>query len=359
MNTVRIIPAASAEWTEWLDRAPHDFYHSAAYHRFSQEQGEGSGFLAVYGSRDRFVAWPYLLREAGGMTDIGSVYGYPGPVCLVCEGEADFTAQARREIEEAWRQQRAVSVFSRLHPVLGNQRWADDPSCLVSPGYTVAIDLSLSPEDVLRNYNRKLRQELRYAKEAGVSVFIDSDWRHLDDFMRLYHHTMERNSAAPGYFFSEDYVRRFREAMAPHAVLMIAASGRNVIAACIFVEYGDWVQAHLEGADERYLAVSPFKVMVDEERIRGQQEGRKWLHLGGGRGGSEDPLFTVKRRFSPLHFPFFTFRKVLNQAAYDELTRCRRAEAERAGQVFEPNGFFPAYRAPARETRVLTGAATS
>jgi hypothetical protein len=360
MNTIRVLPAGSAEWPEWLALAPHDFYHSSQYHRFSQEQGEGAAFMVVSGGRDRFVAWPYLLRDVGQShaTDIGSVYGYSGPVCHGCEPGDAFAKQAMIEIEEAWRQQGAVSSFSRLHPLLENHRWIGDQSCLSQHGHTVAIDLTLSPDEVLRRYNRKLRQELRYAREAGVETFIDEEWRYLDDFMALYHHTMQRNGAASGYFFSADYIRQFRKAMAPHAVLMVAVSGQKTIAACIFVEYGDHIQAHLEGADEQYLPVSPFKVMVDDERIRGQSSGRKRLHLGGGRGGAEDALFTVKRRFSPLHFPFFTFRKVLRQPAYNELTEGRRVEAARAGRVFEPNGFFPAYRAPAGDHKVLTGAAS-
>jgi len=351
MNSLRILQAGDPEWSEWLALAPHDFYHSSAYHSFSEEQGEGRAFLAVYGSRDRFIAWPYLLRDVSfdsaqtGYTDITSVYGYGGPVCRGCEPHDEFVGQGAHAIEDAWREQKVVATFSRLHPVLENHHWVQDSSCLLGHGHTIALDLSLAGEELQRSYNRKLRQELRYAREGGVKTFIDEDWLHFEDFLRLYHHTMSRNYAGSGYFFSEDYFRQFRRALAPDAVLMVAAVGQKIVAACIFVEYGDRIAAHLEGADEDYLSVSPFKVMVDDERARGHAAGRKWLHLGGGRGGKEDSLFTVKRRFSPLQFPFYTFRKVLQQTVYDDLIQARRRQAEELGVPFEPDGFFPAYRA--------------
>jgi hypothetical protein len=357
MNTVQIVRASDSSWSEWLEGAVHDFYHTAAYHAFSEEQGEGAAYLALYGNRDRFAAWPYLLRDDCECRDIGSVYGYSGPVWRGCQPGDTFLAEAMREIHDAWKQQGAVSAFARLHPLLENHLWIGDTGSLSGHGHTVAIDLTLSPDEVLRNYNRKLRQELRYARVGGVETFIDTEWRHFDDFMRLYHHTMDRNGAESLYFFSDHYFRRLKHALGHHAVLMIATVGQKVIAACIFVEYGDYVQAHLEGADEEYLSVSPFKLMVDDERVRGQAAGRKLLHLGGGRGGREDTLFTVKRRFSPLQRPFFTFRKVLDQKLYDGLLQQRRLASEEAGQEFAPGGFFPAYRMPMKQKSVLAGGA--
>src|SRR4051812_15662803 len=83
-DCLRLIPVTSPEWMEWLAGVAHDFYHTAAYHLLAQEFGEGEAFLAVYGDRTRFVAWPHLVRriaecpglEDSAAKDVASVYGY-------------------------------------------------------------------------------------------------------------------------------------------------------------------------------------------------------------------------------------------------------------------------------------------
>ena len=81
-----------SQWDEQLRYVDHDFYHTAAYHQFSEEQGEGKAFLAVYREGDnRRLLWPYLLRRidglgSGGYFDVTSVYGYPGPLGVGLRG---------------------------------------------------------------------------------------------------------------------------------------------------------------------------------------------------------------------------------------------------------------------------------
>src|SRR6266566_2291394 len=83
-----LIPAHSRAWDEWMRRVAHDVFHTRSYHAFSQACGEGEGYLAVHGTRSRFIAWPYLLRPIDDTLamrklnwyDITSVYGYSGPV---------------------------------------------------------------------------------------------------------------------------------------------------------------------------------------------------------------------------------------------------------------------------------------
>ncbi|OWK18879.1 hypothetical protein AJ88_03075 [Mesorhizobium amorphae CCBAU 01583] len=79
--TVLLSPSDPA-WDEWLGRAPHDFYHRAAYHAFAERMGEGRAWMVVHGTPERFMAWPYVASFEDGRTDANSVYGYTGPVGL-------------------------------------------------------------------------------------------------------------------------------------------------------------------------------------------------------------------------------------------------------------------------------------
>ena len=181
-----LIPAAAtAEWQRWLDPAPHDFYHTAAYHQFSQDSGEGRALLAVCGSPARYLAWPYLLRPIAGTPwrDVASVYGYPGPVACGCGPpvgcgcgpDASFLAEARSEIASFWRRQNAVSAFTRFHPLLENHALAE-PGDLHPGGQTVSIDLTLDDDACWRDYRRDLRHAVRRARRLGLTTVFDESW---------------------------------------------------------------------------------------------------------------------------------------------------------------------------------------
>jgi hypothetical protein len=354
-------------WDEWVLRAPHDIYHTAAYHRFAQEQGEGTALLAVYGTAHRFLAWPYLLRRiethgAGSqfLNDITSVYGYSGPVASGCEISDDFVKSAITAIQDVWRCQNAVSAFARFHPLLETHRWLVETIAgdgVTGNGKTVSVNASISDEESFRTYTRILRQEITAARKVGLRTEVDETWSSADEFLRLYHQTMIRNRAPVSYRFSSEYISDLKQKLGSHAVLLNTKLEGRIVLSCIWLSYGSWMHAHLEGADENYLRYSPFKVMIDDVRRWAGERGYQALHLGGGRGGKEDSLFAFKARFSRLHHAFCTGRFILNQQAYDDLCEARRQEAAGLGMLFEPAGFFPAYRAVLVDSRSSPGAA--
>ena len=92
-----ILCPADSNWNAWLERAPHDFYHRAAYYAFAERMGEGRAQLLVYGAEEQFLAWPYLLTaiDDSERMDASSVYGYSGPVGVGLD-DADFRARAWR-----------------------------------------------------------------------------------------------------------------------------------------------------------------------------------------------------------------------------------------------------------------------
>jgi hypothetical protein len=351
-ESLHLIGAAAAnEWSRWLEPVPHDFYHTAGYHRFSAESGEGRAFLAVYGSPDRYLAWPYLLRAISRerLCDVTSVYGYPGPLAFRCTAGDPFLDRARRGIEELWRSQHVVSVFTRFHPLLENQRWAeggfpDADGGVSAGGSTVSIDLTCEPAAVWRDYQAGLRNRILRGRRLGLLTEPDDSWSRLEDFVRLYHATMARNHALPFYFFSVDYFRRLKRALGSQAVLMVTRLHGVIAAAGIFVGCGGIVQNHFCVNHEAYLRLSPSKVLLDDARLWAAAGGNRVFHLGGGRGGAQDSLFAFKAAFSRRRHRFYTGRWILNVEAYRSLC---------SGLPASARDFFPAYRAPGAASRCL------
>lgn len=360
-DQVRLIPARSAEWASWLEEAPHDFHHSPAHHLVWEAAGHGEAWLAVAGTPEKFLAWPYLLRRipsreaaAEGLLDITSVDGYAGPLARGCAPGDPFLEAARRAIFERWSQLRVVSVFARFHPLLANQEWIrQSPACpgLMTPpepdrlfaglrheGHTVSIDLRLEDAETHREYRETHRRHIRRARRAGLTVDSGDSPRNFHDFVGLYHHTMRRNQAGAHYYFSEEFLLRLYRGLAPRASIHAARLDGRTVAAAFITEYGGIVQYLLGGSSEAAHELSPMKLLLEDVRRWARGRGNHTFHLGGGRGcRDDDPLAYFKTGFSRRRHCFYTGRWILDQPGYDRL-------AGEAGTT--DSSFFPAYRTP-------------
>ena len=361
ISSAQLVRACSPEWDEYLTRVPHDFFQTAKYHAFSAVES-GEAWLLLYGNRDKFVAWPYLLQTvdaAAGLgtqlRDVTSVYGYSGPIAHNCLEDKEFLSKAWEAFVEAWCAQMVVSVFTRFHPILGNQGWLQSeettPGVLghtYKEGKTVAIDLSRSPEAIWADYHRKLRQHLRgVERQQEFTTLHDPEWEHLDEFISMYYATLQRNNAAPFYFFSRDYFIALKETLGTHGSLFLCIWDGTVGAALLLIEYRGIVSVHLAASDDRCSALSPNKWLFHAAQLHARSRGNRFLHIGGGRGSrDDDPLFRFKALFSSVHLPFYTGRWVLDAAAYDFLTAERRRQAGLPGDSYLAPTYFPIYRAP-------------
>jgi carbamoyl-phosphate synthase large subunit len=375
---INLIRGDDPAWDEWLNVVPRDVYHTAAYHRFASESGEGEPFLAVVGDRSRGVAWPYLLRRVADVeglagsdaTDVGSVYGYAGPLVWGSRLGDPFLSAAWAEVVALWRQQRAVSAFARFHPLLRNEFvvhgsladlglgereanahhrsirsevFGPGRGAVVPVGLTVSLDCTLDDAAATNLYARALRQHINAARRVGLVTEHEDDWAALPTFTRIYRETMVRNDAPFYYHFDEGYFLRLRVALAGRVHLLVTRMGDAVAAAGLFTECGGIAQAHLIATDYALEAPSPCKVLLDDARVWARQRGNTVLHLGGGRGGRHDSLFRVKREFSPRRHLFSTGRWILDPTLYVDLAEAHRSALSSRGPADQ--SFFPAYRA--------------
>ena len=336
------------EWDEWLHQAPHDFYHLAAYHALSERTGEGRAYMLVHGNSDQFLAWPYLLRELDDEhTDGTSVYGYSGPTGRGLEDER-FLASAWSELRTLWSAQRLVTIFTRFHPLLENDRFcrgfhgADMPAGgeVIRFGRSVSIDLSLDQDERRAQYPQPLRQEIKRAERLGLVVELDKDWTHFPYFIKYYRETMKQSGATDRYLFSDSYFNGLRRSLSGIGHLAVAKLSEEPVAALIFTAYGRIASAHLTGANAAFTGYSPLKCLIDYACEFSRTLGADQLHLGAGRGGMEDSLFDFKARFSPLRHHFLGGRWIL-----DREMNTRMSQRLPADQLVG-DGFFPTYRTP-------------
>lgn len=346
-----IIGPTDSRWKAFLAESPHDFYHLPEYLSFSaaHEGGEPIAFYAET-AEARFLA-PLLLRAVppvleapDGWRDASTPYGYPGPLCA---GSADPATLQRllAALHDTLGAAGAVTAFLRLHPLFPLPLSAAGGSCeLVTHGSTVVVDLARSNDEMWSETNAGHRNGINKLRRKGFTVRID-DWSLFPDFLEIYQATMRRVGASDFYLFSDAYFGGLRQALGDkrlHLFAVMSPEG-GVAAAGLFTTVCDIVQFHLSGTAPEFMRQAPSKLMLDEARRWAKESGKRWFHLGGGVGGTSDPLFEFKAGFSSLARPFHTCRMILDQEKYALLNQ---RWARRAGAPAAAGGFFPLYRAP-------------
>jgi hypothetical protein len=346
-----LIEPSDPLWMRTLESVAHDVYHLPSYVELcaGMEGGVARAFVASEGDCAFLV--PLIVRDiperlgGGDLRDATVPYGYPGPIASCAEtrpdAPAEFVSRAVFAMAESLREQRVISAFLRLHPLLPVPlEGLGQLGGLVPSGDTVSIDLSLPDEERWRQMRSNHRRDVTKATAQGQVADVDAAWTALPDFIGAYHETMRRVGANSYYMFSEDYFSALIGALGQHAHLWTVRSGPEVLAGAIFTECNGIVQYHLGGTRDRYLPGNPIKLLFHRAAAWFKQRGNRWLHLGGGVGGQHDSLFHFKLGFSSLTFPFHTWRVVLEPTTYDRLSTSAGIQAARDTVTT----FFPAYR---------------
>jgi CelD/BcsL family acetyltransferase involved in cellulose biosynthesis len=334
---VDFLEPTDPRWAAALEGLAHDVYHLPA---FSQAFAatEGARPVLVVARDGSQIALVPLLFKPSVMADhfeATTPYGYPAP--LVC-GDETFAAGAARSMVDALRQQRVISMFARMHPLLDSGRaLTRHVGTYIEHGETIWIDLSRTEEELWTDTRSNHRNQINRSIKAGNQAFFDAEWDHFNDFVRLYENTMRRVSASSYYMFPHSHYDELRRGLGDHVHLVCVRIGESIAAAALFFETDGLVQYHLGATDDGFLRVQPMKHLMHHVRLVMREKGNTRMHLGGGVGASEDSLFHFKVGFSPLRATFGTWRVVVDREAFTALS-------SRAGVAADPAGFFPPWR---------------
>jgi hypothetical protein len=310
----------------------YDVYHLSAYHRLDTA---GEALLLHYCSDDGNFALPVIVRKIADTdySDITSVYGYAG---VLSNREHPHPEAVRRfvgELKFFFDERRIVSVFARLHPLIACQEPILSPLGSVEfANLTVGVDLRLPEKLQRQQYARSLKTQINRLQRIGFSVRQTTAPQDVARFADMYYETMDRVQAASRYYFPLAYFDALLRDT--NACLFLAMYEGQAVSGSLCTFTNDIMQAHLNATTDRFLAFSPLKLVLDEARKEGIRRGMNILHLGGGKGGHDDSLFTFKSRFSKQYFPFKLWRYVHLPEIYQNLSNEKASNTD----------FFPAYR---------------
>jgi hypothetical protein len=351
---MRVLGAGDrAEWSRVLgDMHQHDFYHLASYHHLAESRGEGRARLFVYDEGEHRIALPLLVRQIGddaegAFQDATSIYGYGGPLASAAALPASVVARFHERLKDVFSEERIVSVFSRLHPLIAQRELLAGLGEIRPAGRTVSIDLTLSPEAQRAQYSATYRTRINKLRRNGVTCEIDEELRHIPEFSAFYQETMRRVNAHDSYFFGEDYFTGLAEALGSVLKLLVIKLDGQVIAGSLFTLCDGIAQYHLGATPDAVLRLSPMGLTIDTAREWAHAQGARVLHLGGGVGSKEDSLFNYKAGFSDCRHRFETWRWITEPAVYTRLSEERGRANELLGLDKLDADYFPTYRCPA------------
>lgn len=352
------------QWQKVLDQCiSYDFYHLPAYSMLEAQRANYSAKLFVYEEGDAIVALPLIIRPLDESPQSGqekyydatSVYGYCGPVTNQQWTNYAFFERFGNALQSHLYELRVISVFSRLHPILGN----DAGLCVgevLALGETVSIDLTLSVEEQFGFYRKSHRYEIRKARAKNIAVIHDARLNYFDDFINLYIETMQRVNADKHYYFDRAYFDQLQSILGKNLHLFAAIHDKKVISAALFTVFNGLVEYHLSGSSTDELNYAASKLVIDEVRLWANKNSAITLHLGGGLGSREDELFLFKSGFSRVRQTFKIWRFIVDHDRYDLEVQKRRKWLSAQGWRFVDENYFPLYRSSFKgsETSVST-----
>ena len=339
-NMIKII-TSKTEWEAALDEIQaFDFYHSYDYHQISKSQQEDA-VLVCYKNQECIILLPLLLRKIFDTVyyDATSVYGYAGPLSKrnACLSEL---SHFHKELKDYFLEHKIIAVFSRLNPYIADQEDILEGMGTVNTiGNVVNIDLTKSLEEQRSAYRRDTRSRVNKARRL-CSIKMAEKPEDIAAFIEIYTATMKKLEANASYFFDEEYFFNFLKCDGFQTDILLAVHDEtgDITAGSMFVKTNDIIQYHLSGTHPDYMRIAPSRLLLDEMRIRGTEEGYTYFNLGGGYQSQEDALFNFKSSFSEDIKPFKVWNFTVNQDKYDEFVAISKVDKN--------TGFFPAYRAP-------------
>ena len=362
---LQFIPPHSPYWSALIPAGSHDIYHLPGYLTLEAQRTHTLPEGVVISDDDAILFLPYLLRSdrdilpenalLAEVFDVVSPYGYPGLVLNQAARERpDFVAKALQTLKQGLRERGVCSAFFRLHPIGDagletalTAALTEEEYCF--QGETVSVDLTLTESAIWNHTRRDHRNRINRAKRQGMTARIVPWQAALSTFVDIYVETMERVGAADHYLeFDTAYFTQLGNILGDRLHLCLVESEGEIASAGLYTEWAGIVQAIFGGTRTAFLKQSPSTLETHFVALWAKARGGQFLHLGGGVGATQDPLFRYKAGFSKQRHRFYTLRLITDIDQYQVLVQLRAKALDLTPETFYQTHYFPAYRAPIR-----------
>lgn len=337
-------------WDEIVCSFPDaDVYWLSGYASAFRLNGDGEPLLFCYeedGSRAMNVVMKRDIAQdarfsgelpVGRYFDFVTPYGYGGWVI-----EGDAPQRLREEYTQWCRENGIVCEFIRFHLFGNENRLSSYYGEIRKALNNVVVPTSMPYDALWKDYEHKVRKNVKKAIENHLELIIEQNLDHIDDFLKIYYDTMARNNAKRYFYFSRAFFETIAEKLPENYQFYYVLKDGKVISTELVLLSAHRAYSFLGGTDAEYYAVRPNDFLKDAVIRMCTETKRSYFVLGGGYGES-DGIYRYKRSFTKQpDVPYYVGTAVFLNDVYQQLTEIRMKQPEPP----EPtSNFFPRYRA--------------
>jgi hypothetical protein len=318
---------SSAEWHFLLESKPwtgKDTYFLPAWYQTWEKGGYGRAHCLQVNIGDVFFIYPFLLHAIEGYDtgeryyDVETAYGYGG-VLTSGYPSAGQTAEFNTLVDRWMLDNRVVAEFIRLHPDLNNMKLRE--ATYTPARQDVFLDLQNKTKESIWDgiLSAKTRNMIRKAEKNNMEISIHKNLKKsFNDFTRVYLESARRLNYERFYWFTDMYYKAFQECMSDLAFQVNVTQDKEVIAASIWLDYGDTWHYYLAATADEYTHLPCSDLSIWKTICTALESGVPHrLHLGGGTSiDPEDALFKFKAKFSDRSEMVHIGRRVHNEPIY-------------------------------------------
>lgn len=346
MSRFEIITTAESEKWNGIVRKfeQYEVFYLCEYVRAFEMLGTEQGLLLWYDDGDtkamnvvfkRDVSGAEGLKgkvEPGRYYDFQTPYGYGG---MIIEG--GNVREVWEEYKKLCEEESIICEFTRFSLFAHGEAYYDGD--VESRTHNIVRNLEMPMDDMLFNFEHKVRKNLKKAERNGLEIVIDEQGEFFEDFLNIYYDTMERNQAKEEYYFPRSFFENFRGMKDNAAWFHVRKDGRIVSTELVIYNENN-CYSYLGGTYAEYFEFRPNELLKVEIMKWAQGKGIKNFVLGGGYG-EDDGIFRYKKSFAPGGVvDFYIGTKILNKEIYDRLVDIRKEQAD-----FDADTrYFPRYR---------------
>lgn len=323
-----------------------DLYFNPEYARL-YEKIDGPCDTFTYRCEHGTVQNTFILREIkwkiDGETyyDIVTPYGYGGPLILEYKDKEALIEGYNAAFQNYCRQNRIVCEFIRFHLFDNTDIREHYYGTTVKMLDDVIVETAGEYDAIYAQYEHKVRKNIKRALNSGLEMVIENDLGHLDDFLKIYYQTMDRNNAKEYYYFEREYFEDIAKRLPGNFMYFYVMLDGAVISTELVLYSEDYAYSFLGGTNADYYSVRPNDFLKDAIIKWCNQKGIKKFILGGGYQ-ENDGIYRYKRSFTKAEdVPFYVGKAIFNREAYDRFV----SEREKSGELDRETGYFPLYRA--------------
>ncbi len=322
----------------------YDVNYLSQYSKAFAENGEGEPLLFYYENvstkamnvvmkRDISLSENFKGKlQSNEWFDLSTPYGYGG---FWIEGEDYQTLD--EEYERYCKNSGFVSEFVRFH--LFSPYKDIFNGTVESHTNNVVRSLDLDIDDMLMDFEHKVRKNLKKANKAGLKIEIDDSGERIEEFLDIYYGTMDRNDAKSNFFFPESFFKTINEMTGNFAYIHVIHE-EKVISTELVLFGSENCYSFLGGTHSDFFNLRPNDFLKFEIIKWAKYKGLKRFILGGGYG-EDDGIFRYKKSFAPngIH-KFFVGKRLFDQSKYNLLVEIRNLESNSINDF----NYFPKYR---------------